>query len=109
MTLTIDEFVKGDVGLYTCVSTNSLGLKESDVRVYGEYIHGSQYLIYAKPTDFPIGISQTVSKFFKTSNRNSIRKKKTASHDVFCLSSINYRFKKRKNNLFLFLDENADP
>ena len=36
VTLTIDEFVKEDVGLYTCVSTNSLGLKESDVRVYGK-------------------------------------------------------------------------
>ena len=36
VTLTINEFVKEDVGLYTCVSTNSLGLKESDVRVYGK-------------------------------------------------------------------------
>ena len=34
--LTIDKFSKEDVGLYTCVSTNSLGLKESDVRVYGK-------------------------------------------------------------------------
>ena len=34
--LTIDEFAKEDIGMYTCVSTNSLGLKESNVRVYGE-------------------------------------------------------------------------
>ena len=33
--------------------------------------------------------------------------KQPASHKVCCLPSINYRF--RKNNLFLFLDENADP
>ena len=35
VTLTIDTFSKEDVGIYTCVSTNSLGLKESTVRVYG--------------------------------------------------------------------------
>ena len=38
VTLTIDNFAKEDVGVYTCVSTNSLGLKESNVRVYGNSI-----------------------------------------------------------------------
>ena len=32
--MTIDEFTKEDEGVYTCTSTNSLGIKESTVRVY---------------------------------------------------------------------------
>lgn len=37
VTLTIDVFTKDDEGIYTCVSTNSIGLKESTVRVYGTW------------------------------------------------------------------------
>ena len=35
--LSIDTFTKEDEGIYTCVSTNSIGLKESTVRVYGNF------------------------------------------------------------------------
>lgn len=45
VTLTIDNFSREDIGVYTCVSTNSLGLKESTVRVY-EMAHQT-----AKSTD----------------------------------------------------------
>ena len=34
LSMTIDEFTEDDVGVYTCTSTNSLGIKESTVRVY---------------------------------------------------------------------------
>ena len=34
VSMTIDEFTKDDVGVYTCTSTNSLGIKEGTVRVY---------------------------------------------------------------------------
>lgn len=42
VTLTIDNFSREDIGVYTCVSTNSLGLKESTVRVYGKCLFQSR-------------------------------------------------------------------
>jgi hypothetical protein len=35
--LTIDKFSADDIGMYTCISTNSIGTKEGTVRVYGNY------------------------------------------------------------------------
>ena len=35
-TLIIKKFSKGDVGTYTCMSTNSLGMNQGTVRLYGK-------------------------------------------------------------------------
>lgn len=61
VTLTIDEFVKEDVGLYTCVSTNSLGLKESDVRVYEMVSKTTKPLTVTEPSTTPQNKEATLS------------------------------------------------
>ena len=43
VSLTIDNFAVEDIGLYKCVSTNSLGMKESNVRVYGEFYYNCYF------------------------------------------------------------------
>ena len=36
ISLVIDDFSREDVGVYTCTATNSFGMKESKVRIYGK-------------------------------------------------------------------------
>ena len=45
ISLTIKEFQSSDEGTYTCTSTNSLGRKDSTIRLYGRHKR-TLYLIY---------------------------------------------------------------